>query len=68
MPCAISWSRLFFGVWHGLVLCLQMSQQRPEGQQYHAAVPGVKKGMKRDFVLTDQRAIDVSYIVCSATT
>ncbi len=67
MPCAIQWSRLSFGVWRGLVLCTQMSKRWPEGQQYHAAVPGVKKGTKREFVLADHRAVDVSYIMCSAT-
>ena len=47
MPCAIHWSRLPFGVWHGLVLTPQMSQRWPEGQQYYAAVSGVKKERKQ---------------------
>ncbi len=70
MPCAIQWSRLSYGVWHvstnGLILCLQISQRWPGGQQYHAAVPGVGKGTKQEFVLADQRVLDMSYIMCSA--
>lgn len=71
MPCAIQWSRLSYGVWHvsttGLILCLQISQRWPGGQQYHAAVLGVRKRTIQEFILADRRAADVSCITCPAT-